>query len=234
MATLLLQLVGPLQSYGSENAIRTRPTGKEPTKSAVIGILAAALGYDKNELSVDNENGYLQKLNSLRMGVRVDQEGTMLSDFQTIEYAFQKSEKKIKKNREVIRKIYLQDAKFLVGMESDDKDYLETLLKALIRPGRGLYLGRRCCVASRHIAIGIVDKPLEDALKEHGPLSEELSSDKLRMVVETKQKNPKKIAKDVPLSCGTFDRRFGYRSIETCYVTPPVTKKEEEDFYDSI
>lgn len=44
MATLLLRLAAPLQSWGSDSKFETRKTDREPTKSGVVGLLAAALG----------------------------------------------------------------------------------------------------------------------------------------------------------------------------------------------
>ena len=42
--TLLLRLGAPLQSWGSESMYDRRETDMMPTKSGVIGMLAAALG----------------------------------------------------------------------------------------------------------------------------------------------------------------------------------------------
>ena len=44
MATLLLRLAAPLQAWGADSKFETRKTNREPTKSGVIGLLAAALG----------------------------------------------------------------------------------------------------------------------------------------------------------------------------------------------
>lgn len=44
MATLLLRLAAPLQSWGADSKFEIRKTNREPTKSGVIGLLAAALG----------------------------------------------------------------------------------------------------------------------------------------------------------------------------------------------
>ena len=44
MATLLLRLAAPLQSWGMDSKFETRKTNREPTKSGVVGLLAAALG----------------------------------------------------------------------------------------------------------------------------------------------------------------------------------------------
>ena len=68
MATLLLRLAAPLQSWGSDSKFETRKTDREPTKSGVVGLLAAALGLRR-----DDTEG-LARLNGLRFAVRADQE----------------------------------------------------------------------------------------------------------------------------------------------------------------
>lgn len=77
MATLLLRLAAPLQSWGADSKFEIRKTNREPTKSGVIGLLAAALG-----LARDDDQA-LQRLNGLRFAVRVDQEGQLLRDYHT-------------------------------------------------------------------------------------------------------------------------------------------------------
>ena len=49
MATLLLRLAAPLQSWGMDSKFETRKTNREPTKSGVVGLLAAALGIRRDE-----------------------------------------------------------------------------------------------------------------------------------------------------------------------------------------
>ena len=43
MSTLLLRLAGPMQSWGTDSKFDIRRTGREPSKSGVIGLVAAAL-----------------------------------------------------------------------------------------------------------------------------------------------------------------------------------------------
>ena len=43
-ATLLLRLAGPMQSWGLESRFDQRDTGREPSKSGVLGLICAALG----------------------------------------------------------------------------------------------------------------------------------------------------------------------------------------------
>lgn len=77
MATLLLRLAAPLQSWGSDSKFETRKTDREPTKSGVVGLLAAALGLRR-----DDTEG-LARLNGLRFAVRADQEGSLLDVLRT-------------------------------------------------------------------------------------------------------------------------------------------------------
>ena len=76
MGTLLMRLAAPLQSWGAEAKFDWRKTNREPTKSGVIGLLAAALGRRRDDS--------LEDLNRLRFGVRVDQEGELLHDFHMV------------------------------------------------------------------------------------------------------------------------------------------------------
>ena len=77
MATLLLRLAAPLQSWGADSKFEIRKTDREPTKSGVVGLLAAALGLRRDEADA------LQELGQLRFAVRVDREGSLLVDFHT-------------------------------------------------------------------------------------------------------------------------------------------------------
>src|SRR5690606_26273333 len=79
--TLLLRLVGPMQSWGSRSRFDSRDTNLEPTKSGVLGMIAAALGRHRNEAITD--------LAALRFGVRADREGAFDIDFHTVQDVYQ-------------------------------------------------------------------------------------------------------------------------------------------------
>lgn len=79
MKTLTIRLTSPLQSYGNEATFARRTSGDYPSKSAMIGFVAAALGYQRDDSRI-------VKLNELRFAVRVDQRGKTLTDFQTVEW----------------------------------------------------------------------------------------------------------------------------------------------------
>ncbi len=69
MSTLLLRLAAPLQSWGIDSKFDIRRTGREPSKSGVIGLICAALGIKRD----DDE--MVSQLATLLFGVRVDKEG---------------------------------------------------------------------------------------------------------------------------------------------------------------
>src|SRR5258706_11213757 len=75
MSTLLLRLAAPMQSWGTQSRFVVRDTGLEPSKSGVIGLLCAALGRPRE--------APMEDLARLRMGVRVDREGVMQTDYHT-------------------------------------------------------------------------------------------------------------------------------------------------------
>jgi CRISPR system Cascade subunit CasD len=133
--TLLLQLIGPMQSWGVQSAHENRDTGREPSKSGVIGLLCAALGRPRD--------ADLSDLNQLRMGVRVDREGRLAVDYQTIQTLDPGG--KVRETK-VSRRWYLADAAFLVGLEADQAALLEQLQRALQAPAWPLCLGRKAFV----------------------------------------------------------------------------------------
>lgn len=61
MSVLLLQLAGPLQSWGDSSRFVRRETRNEPTKSGVIGMLASAQGRTRED-SIEDLLGILRRL----------------------------------------------------------------------------------------------------------------------------------------------------------------------------
>lgn len=160
MATLLMRLVGPMQSWGTTSRFDERDTQREPSKSGVIGLICAALGRDRAE-PIDD-------LAALRMGVRVDREGVLMRDYVTATGVVNAGGK-VDKNRTVVsQRYFLSDAAFLVGLEGD-RDILDKVQAALKQPVWPLCLGRKSYVPSVPIFMkdGVIDLPLEEALSIH-------------------------------------------------------------------
>ncbi len=75
MSVLLLQLAGPLQSWGDSSRFVRRETRNEPTKSGVIGMLASAQGRSREDS--------IEDLLGISFGVRTEQHGRVIRDLQT-------------------------------------------------------------------------------------------------------------------------------------------------------
>lgn len=153
MAVLLLRLAGPMQSWGDSSRFNHRGTRREPTKSGVVGLLAAASGRRRTAA--------IEDLAELRFGVRTDQVGTVERDFQTeIDWRTHKS-------KALTYRDYLTDAVFLAAVEGP-RDVLELLDEAIKAPKFPLYLGRRAFQPTGQVTLGITDASLEDALRATG------------------------------------------------------------------
>ena len=111
MTVLLLRLAGPLQSWGDSSRFTTRATRREPTKSGVIGLLAAAQGRRRTDS--------LEDLLTLRFGVRTDQPGSIVRDFQTaMDWAHPKKDGRVKA-MPLSNRYYVADAVFVAAVEGD-------------------------------------------------------------------------------------------------------------------
>ena len=149
MSTLLIRLAAPLQSWGTDSKFEERrSTQREPSKSGVVGLLAAALGRRRCD-SIDD-------LAALNFGVRIDQPGRLLHDYHTARSG---------KSTYVTNRYYLADAVFLVGLEGEET-LLRELHAALQSPAFPLFLGRRSCPPEGRVSLGVRDLPLEKALRE--------------------------------------------------------------------
>lgn len=207
MATLLLRLQGALQSWGTTSRFDERDTQLEPSKSGVIGLICAALGRDRNEPVND--------LAALRMGVRVDQEGVLVRDYQTATGVVIAANGKPDLGRTVVSpRFYLSDAVFLIGLEGD-RSVLENIHSALRRPVWPLSLGRKSCVPSMpvHVPDGLVELPLEQALIARPPLIGDPSqATRFRGALEDDEEGAVRL--DQPLSPFS-ERRFGPRLVKS-------------------
>ncbi len=207
--TLLIPLVGPLQSWGLDARFDLRQTAPEPSKSAVIGLLCCCMGRDRTE-PIDDLAG-------LRFGVRVDKEGTLLRDFHTAMDVIGSSGSKLR--TVVSNRWYLSDAAFLVGFEGP-RPLLEQIHQALIHPYWMPCLGRRSCIPSVPLsARGIQEQPVLEALKQAPFLGKDLGKEeqqarpkKLRLVIEDPEGS--QVRPDQPLTSFS-QRQFGHRRVCT-------------------
>lgn len=142
MVVLLLRLEGPMQSWGTYSRFTERDSGKEPSKSGVIGLLCSALGRARNSDISD--------LAAMRMAIRVDREGVFSRDFHTtleVPRAGNPGFSTVISNR-----YYLSDACFLATLEGSNHLVVQ-LSDALKSPKWGLFLGRKAFTPSAPILL---------------------------------------------------------------------------------
>ncbi len=203
MATLLLRLAGPMQSWGIDSKLTVRNAGREPSKSGVIGLVAAALGRSRDD-SIDD-------LVSLRFGVRVDQTGTLLRDYHTAHHPTND------KRSYVTERYYISDAVFVAGLEGG-RNILEDIEIALHNPYYPLFLGRRSCPVTGQLSLGIQEAPLGQALKDCPWQAAEWYKRKYHHIQESEitmdSMNPlDQLIRDVPVSFSHSRRSHTSRTV---------------------
>lgn len=218
MATLLLRLVGPMQSWGTTSRFDERDTGKEPSKSGVIGLIAAAVGIDRENWED------LAPITHLAMGVRHDRPGVPKRDYQTAQDIISADGSKVHETA-VTTRHYLADAAFLVGLSGDDRALLTRIHAALANPHWTLALGRKSYVPSEPIWMenAVVDAPLRAALVQWPRLVPPRKQDPMAegLVISIESSDGAGLLKmDQPLS-SFAQRRFGPRFVFSEVVDVP-------------
>lgn len=170
--TLLLWLEGPLQSWGDRSRFNKRATDVFPSKSGVIGLLFAALGWGGEQTEA------LQKINRLPMTAfriqKTKDPSPRLTDFHMVGSGYDVRDPW--KNLLVPKKIdgkkaagpgggvkltyreYLQDSCFAVVIDIPAA-WADELSEAFKNPKWDLYLGRKSCAPTELIFRGIYDSP---------------------------------------------------------------------------
>jgi len=206
VACLLFRLEGPLQSWGYRSRFVDRDTAMEPTKSGIIGLLCCALGVDRSRSP--------SELAELKVHVRVDRQGTLLSDFQTAgggvfrgsrAYYAPKSDGGASENPVIQTKHYLQDAAFTVALEGRE-ELLERLAKALEDPHWPPFLGRKSCPPAA---------PFMPRLLRNASARDALQSDADKGARFLWEADEGELRADVPLRwSSSVDREYGYRFVQ--------------------
>ncbi|WP_323747312.1 type I-E CRISPR-associated protein Cas5/CasD [Catenulispora pinisilvae] len=165
---LVMRLAAPMQSWGGNTPLNRRDTQPAPTKSGVLGLLAAAAGRRRGEP--------ITELLDLTLGVRVDQPGTLLRDYHTVSNytgdplpqagvnakGRQKPTQPVKHTGETYR-FYLADAVFVAAV-CGPASLLDSLAVALRNPRFPLALGRRSCPPTGQLLLGIEAGTLDEVL----------------------------------------------------------------------
>lgn len=221
MKTLLLKLSGPLQSWGTSSHFNTRYTDYHPSKSGLIGIIAASLGLKRDQ---EEE---IRALNQLDFAVRVDQAGNLLKDFHTA--------KSYKKDGQVDKayvtnRYYLEDAVFLVGLGHEDDSLIDKIDQALRHPYFQPFMGRKSLPLPYDFIIGKEEGPVLDTLKQVAWQASDWyrrkNSNKLEIYADADlvpESETSVYRQDRVQSFSRKDRKFGFRGEVRLdvYVTGP-------------
>lgn len=230
MSGLILRLAGPLQSWGEHSTFGIRDTTAFPTRSGVIGLLAAAQGRQRGEALDDFE--------PLEMVVRVERPGAHLVDFHTVGGGLARAatvrtaaggRRAEGATTLVSHRHYLTDAIFTVGIQAhDDKGVrtLNALAGALRNPAWAPYLGRRSCVPDQPLLLRTDIDDVDEELRTRTPVARPRrvrpeATVHTEMLYERAPDGGDPAAStyellDIPETSETADRRFRFRRVYRC------------------
>lgn len=151
---LLFLLYGPLVSWGDIAVDERRPTADHPTKSAILGMIAAALGLHRDE-----DETQRQLAESYGFAVRLDDPGIFLHDYHTSQRPPGKSMRGLPIRRDelarekLVTKLSYREHRCDVlaticlwrRTEAMSPYTLDDIASALQEPHFTLYLGRKAC-----------------------------------------------------------------------------------------
>lgn len=173
------KLSGPMASWGDVTVGDTRSTWPAPSASALIGLLAAAHGIKREDMA-GQEN-----LADWRFAVRVDQQGSYMRDFHTIQSPMYEARgKPFRTRKEELergrlstkvseRGYYCGQTATIMAWGGD----AQMAAKALRHPAFFLALGRRACPPARPLCPNIINEPtLREAFEAYDRLYPEPAS----------------------------------------------------------
>jgi CRISPR system Cascade subunit CasD len=154
MEYLLFRLYGPLASWGEIAVGESRHTAVYPGKSALLGLLAAALGIRRDE-----EDRQTALAKGYRFAVKVISSGHPLRDYHTTQapdavgkFVYRTRRDELIAGKERLGTIlsnreYRCDALALVAVAAEDNApyALGGIRESLLKPRFHLYLGRKSC-----------------------------------------------------------------------------------------
>ena len=163
MRFLLFQIYAPLVSWGEIAVGGERQSSRYPSKSSVLGLIAASLGIKREE-----EKRLNDLAESLGIAVQLHSGGSVLKDFHTVQVPRSKSKIEYHTRREellgvdekdnaiISRREYRCDALSVVAVylkdnvrvskENEIITTIQDIENALREPHFHLYFGRKSCV----------------------------------------------------------------------------------------
>ena len=172
MKHLALYLRAPLQSWGASSKFGDRGTLDAPTRSGLLGLLAAACGIDKNDEARDRE--WLARAAKLSLSVLAFRRGDRMADYHTVGAQYDKDNPWQKRmipvtadgkprGTDLTHRDYLTDSVFGVVLSGDD-DLVAEMAIGLADPVWGVWFGRKSCIPTEPILAGVFES--DEAARE--------------------------------------------------------------------
>lgn len=177
---LVFQLYAPLVSWGDQAVGQERPSADHPSRSALLGLLAAALGIDRSDEAQ-------QKLaDCCHFGIKLYSPGLAMRDFHTaqvpptnkkVKHLYTRKDELATENVGTILSFrsYRQDSFSVVTLwlENENNYTFSQLGDALKAPHFHLYLGRKSCPLAAPLNPLVTScSSMKQALDDYPPLSE--------------------------------------------------------------
>lgn len=182
---LVLRLAGPLQAWGTAGTFYHRDTAPFPTRSALIGMFAAAGGRTRDtalnpypDLQTPGQDTPPSH-RDLVFTCRIDRPGTVFRDFHTagggrpFRQGLRKADggyRPQNKSTLITHRDYLTDAVFTLAVQGPPA-LLAHIADTLAAPVFSPYLGRRWCLPDEPLIIHTDHPDPVGALKSSVPLS---------------------------------------------------------------
>ena len=243
-AVLALFLDAPLQSWGSCSRHPRRNTAWFPSKSGVIGLIAAAMGIDHESPDQAEQLIPLASLQMTTVGLprvkpcarrRAEEKGaaltegdlletTLLEDYHTVQRtrladgSVDENARTRQPGTKLSWRFYLEEVRFGVLLAGDLK-WVAVAAEHLKDPRWGVWLGRKACIPAAPLLVGVFeDEPRAfAALLQRAGLQTDWPLDRLRCQRETREATSGSLSlPDQPIRFGPTppDREFHPRLIE--------------------
>lgn len=173
---LLFQLYAPLASWGAAAVGEVRHTEVIPTRSALLGLLAAALGIAREQEERLNQFNRHYYFAVLPLSAREQ----WLRDYHTIDVPKENKKRTYYTRRDELTlspqdvstmlssREYRCDAYYLIAVSQtpDAPETIDTLAQALLTPVFPLYLGRKSCPLALPLSPKIMLGSLPEVFRE--------------------------------------------------------------------
>lgn len=228
---VVFTLVGPMGSFGDLAGHERRGSGDWPARSAVLGLVGAALGVQREDSTAQ------ERLTRWRVAVSILSRSPVFRDFHTVQTVPSARIKRPNSRREALESLevgdnpvitmrdYCSDCAFGVALWGGSG--LAAIEEALARPRFAPYLGRKSCPLSAPMAPQVVESasPIEALARITVPPFMTLDP-----------KHPLLVASDEPLEGGweeirwdePLDRTSWHFGPRTVHLHRPIASERSE------